>query len=339
MIIQSDQLVKDPLVSVVIATYNQVNFIEQTVMSALKQQCDFPFEVIVGDDGSDDGNRDVLLRIQKEHPERVKLVFNDDNLWVTKNYISTIKEARAPYIATLDGDDIWVDCNKIQKQKDIIESDPTVSMVHTGFRSFNSETGETVAIVQKWESPLTTQNGKESVGHFLRHDFSSYPFGSSCFFRKNQYLSLLPRLDSLINDKGSTGEGTLLNVIMCMSGRYVFIPEVMVDYRILTSSLSHTTDKYMSIDFILRYTNHRIIAAQCLELSDAIINDILSAGLMQALERSVRHCCYGYFIDRLKTSTFSVSNSESCHIVKHYCSKVFVVKVLLMMLKRKIYAH
>ena len=51
MIIASSQLVANPLVSVVIATYNQVKYIEQTVMSALTQQCPFPFEVVVGDDG------------------------------------------------------------------------------------------------------------------------------------------------------------------------------------------------------------------------------------------------------------------------------------------------
>ena len=66
MIIASSQLVANPLVSVVIATYNQVKYIEQTVLSALTQQCPFPFEVVVGDDGSNDGERELLKKLQEK---------------------------------------------------------------------------------------------------------------------------------------------------------------------------------------------------------------------------------------------------------------------------------
>ena len=60
MIIVSSELVSYPLVSVVIATYNQVRFIEKTLLSVLAQKCNFSFEVIIADDGCNNGERELL---------------------------------------------------------------------------------------------------------------------------------------------------------------------------------------------------------------------------------------------------------------------------------------
>ena len=113
MIIVSSELVSYPLVSVVIATYNQVRFIEKTLLSVLAQKCNFSFEVIIADDGSNDGERELLRELQRKYSSSVMLVFNDINLMVTYNYINAIKIARGKYIATVDGDDYWIAEDKL----------------------------------------------------------------------------------------------------------------------------------------------------------------------------------------------------------------------------------
>ena len=149
MIIASSQLVANPLVSVVIATYNQVKYIEQTVMSALTQQCPFPFEVVVGDDGSNDGERELLKKLQEKYPENLKLIFNDKNMMVTRNYVNAIHEARGKYIATLDGDDYYLVKDALVKLVDVLEKNEDVSLVHGGFHSFDNKTGKVLHISTK----------------------------------------------------------------------------------------------------------------------------------------------------------------------------------------------
>ena len=292
MIIQSDKLVPNPKVSVVIATYNQKEFIEETIMSALNQKCDFPFEIVVGDDGSNDGQRELLKEIQKRYPETIKLLFNDENLWVTKNYVNAIKEANGLYIATLDGDDIWINEYKLKMQIEAIESDSSISLVHTGFVSFESASGSEIGRNIKWESPMKSVSGSNAVVSFLTGKYSYYPLGSSSVFRKDQYLKYIDRFKSLIEDKNSVGEGTLLNVMLALQGRFHYIPECCVKYRVLPSSLSHFSQKNKRIDFAFNYTKHKLIAATCATLSIDEKGRILDKCLQDALIVSLQ--CHNY---------------------------------------------
>lgn len=265
MIIASSELVSYPLVSVVIATYNQVRFIEKTLLSVLAQKCDFPFEVIIADDGSNDGERELLLKLQRKYSSSVMLVFNDINLMVTYNYINAIKIARGKYIATLDGDDYWIAEDKLQRQINILENNEDVSIVYTGYRQFDDETGKILHEIKYWNSVAVNKKGKESALSFAL-DEVSYPLGSSACFRRENYLQGCEKYEPLISIPYSAGEGTILNISMCMSGYFRFIPEIMVAYRVLNRSLSHFKTSEQQLDFAFRYLRHRLLVAELLQL-------------------------------------------------------------------------
>ena len=116
-------------VSVTILTYNQAAFIGQAIESALSQVTDFEYEILVGDDFSTDGTRDVILAYQKRFPDKVKPVLHKKNLGQNGlfNTIETLKLAKGTYIAPLDGDDYWTSPDKLQKQVDFMESHPDFS--------------------------------------------------------------------------------------------------------------------------------------------------------------------------------------------------------------------
>lgn len=116
-------------VSVTILTYNQAAFIGKAIESALAQQTDFEYEILVGDDFSTDGTREVILDFQRRFPDKVKPVLHEKNLGQNGlfNTIETLKLAEGTYIAPLDGDDYWTSPDKLQKQVDFMESHPTFS--------------------------------------------------------------------------------------------------------------------------------------------------------------------------------------------------------------------
>lgn len=239
MIIQSSQLVNNPKLSLVIATYNQVKFIEQTVKSALVQVCSFDYEILVADDGSNDGNRELLRKLQEENPDRMKLIFNDKNVMVTRNYVNAIREARGEYVATLDGDDIFLRTDVFQQYCDFLDEHKDVSIVHAGFKQFDNNSQQVVATRKDWKSPLLEESGKLAVYDFLMQKYPFYPLGSTNCFRRKEYIEGCEKYPEIIDESWNFGEGTILNVAMLMVGKYGYINKVFSQYRILNSSLSH----------------------------------------------------------------------------------------------------
>lgn len=112
---------KDPFVSVCMITFNHDKFIEQSVLSVVKQQTNFSFEIIIGDDCSTDNTRSILLKLKNQFPNTIKLIFNDKNIGPVHNFGNVLKSCHGKYIALLEGDDYWNSYSKIQKQVDFLE--------------------------------------------------------------------------------------------------------------------------------------------------------------------------------------------------------------------------
>jgi glycosyltransferase involved in cell wall biosynthesis len=64
-------------VSVCLTTYNHAPFIGEAIEGVLAQQTDFPIEIIIGEDDSTDGTRDIVRQYAQRHPELIKPFFND----------------------------------------------------------------------------------------------------------------------------------------------------------------------------------------------------------------------------------------------------------------------
>jgi len=114
-------------VSVLIKAYNHERFIARAVDSVLAQHTDFPFEIIVGEDCSTDGTRDVLLGLRDRHPDRIRLLFRARNLGNIRNLTDTLGACRGAYVALLDGDDFWTSANKLQTQAAYLDANPSFS--------------------------------------------------------------------------------------------------------------------------------------------------------------------------------------------------------------------
>ena len=142
----------NPKVTVCVQTYNHVEFIGQCLDSILSQQTQFNFEVVLGEDESNDGTREICKRYAENFPEKIRLfqrsrkdvIHINDRPTGRFNMMENLKAAKGKYIAILEGDDYWTDPLKLQRQFDILESNPEVVMCHHWQKVANLENGEWV---------------------------------------------------------------------------------------------------------------------------------------------------------------------------------------------------
>ncbi|MDD4927938.1 MAG: glycosyltransferase family 2 protein [Gallionella sp.] len=110
-----------PLVSVHVITYNQKQFIHETLRSVLDQDYN-NIEIVVADDGSTDGTAEIILGYAQQYPDKVVPLIGGPNLGITGNSNRGLRTCTGKYIAFLGGDDIYLP-GKISKQVEWFEAD------------------------------------------------------------------------------------------------------------------------------------------------------------------------------------------------------------------------
>ena len=130
-----------PVVSVCLITYNHALYIRECLDSILMQETSVPYEICLGEDESTDGTREICIEYAERHPDRIRLmlraqstpgreVYKSQGVY---NFIETSKACCGKYIALCDGDDAWLDPLKLQKQYEVMEGNPAISLVHSNY--------------------------------------------------------------------------------------------------------------------------------------------------------------------------------------------------------------
>ncbi len=114
-----------PLVSVIIPTYNGAPWIASTLASVFAQTYT-PLEIVVIDDGSTDSTRSLLA----SYGDRIRLILNEKNIGVSASRNKAIDAAQGDYIALLDHDDLWEE-DKIALQMKLFEEQPELGLVYS----------------------------------------------------------------------------------------------------------------------------------------------------------------------------------------------------------------
>jgi len=150
---------KEPIVSVIIPTYNRAHLITRSVKSVLKQTSQ-NFEIIIVDDYSTYETKDI---IKKFKDPRIKYVKNDTNKGAGAARNKRIKCYVGEYLAFQDSDDEW-DPEKLEKQMDIFnKKGPKYGVVYTDmFRVLEDNT------ILYWNSPTIM------LGKFINEDTMEY---------------------------------------------------------------------------------------------------------------------------------------------------------------------
>jgi glycosyltransferase involved in cell wall biosynthesis len=132
------------LVSVIVWTYNHVKYIEECLDGIVNQERDFELEVIVGDDFSTDGAREIISIFSRRY-HFVKPILPEFNTGGNENVKRTLQAARGKYIAFIDGDDYWCDTQKLQKQVNFLEMNNDVNLCFHNVRIVGMNDDKTLA--------------------------------------------------------------------------------------------------------------------------------------------------------------------------------------------------
>ncbi len=121
--------------------YNAETYIAAAIEGVLRQQVDFPIELVIGDDNSSDGTRKICAAYAEKYPDIIRLLPPRANLGIGGNTARTMGSCLGKYIAVCDGDDIWTDPLKLKRQVEFLEQHPAYGAVYTDVETI-SETGE-----------------------------------------------------------------------------------------------------------------------------------------------------------------------------------------------------
>ena len=108
-------------ITVIVMTYNHVNYIRQALDSILSQKIDVDYDILIHDDCSNDGTYEILLDYKNKYENRIRIIHQESRKFLIDGYNMMIYKYVVPeldcdYVAYCDGDDYWIDDFKLKKQ-------------------------------------------------------------------------------------------------------------------------------------------------------------------------------------------------------------------------------
>lgn len=120
----------NPLISVILPTYNWTKQrLSEAIESVLSQTYPF-FELLIINDASTNGIEKTIQSYAKKD-KRVIYIYNQANLKLTKTLNKGIELAKWTYIARIDDDDTWCDTDKLKQQVEFMENNPDYAVIGT----------------------------------------------------------------------------------------------------------------------------------------------------------------------------------------------------------------
>jgi glycosyltransferase involved in cell wall biosynthesis len=125
--------------SIACATFEHGDLLDDAIRSFLMQKTDFRFEIVIRDDASTDGTRDLIADYMQRYPGIVKARIYDENQFKLGRRPGSdwMEITCGKYIAICEGDDFWIDRDKLQDQVTQLQSHPDCVISVAGTFRYN----------------------------------------------------------------------------------------------------------------------------------------------------------------------------------------------------------
>jgi Glycosyl transferase family 2 len=211
------------MVSVVITSFNHAEYIGEALESVLMQRADFPVEILVGDDGSTDGTREIIAEHARRHPDRVFPLFPDEPMGHEGGLIfkALLERARGEYIALLDGDDHWLAEDKLSLQVAMLEEGDCAFCFH-----------ETIILFEDGSQPRLYNAGQDRTARLEDLLGAWNTVATSSVLYRNRGVEELPEWLFEV-----AAVDWALNILNARHGDIGFIDRPMSAYRVHSGGL------------------------------------------------------------------------------------------------------
>ncbi len=207
-----------PKVSVIVLTYNQVEFVEIAIQSVLEQ--DYPnIELVVSDDASTDGSREKIVAFKDATDRGFIALTGEQNVGITANNNRALAACTGTYVAFLGGDDVMLP-GKIRKQVEWLEMDSSRTLCYHDLDVFDSDSDKTLYL---WSDRYSMRSG--DARSILK--FGTY-FGAS-----SVVLRMPSKRQIFFDDRIPISSDWLfwIEAVAAHNGSVGAIPDVLARYR------------------------------------------------------------------------------------------------------------
>ncbi|MDR5590576.1 glycosyltransferase [Christiangramia sediminicola] len=251
-VVESDSYISNNcLVSVCVQTYQHVDFITDCIESILKQKTKFDFEILIGDDDSTDGTRQICEKYSKLYPNKIRLFYHHrkNNIQIkgqpTGRFVmmTNFYNANSKYIALCEGDDYWIDEFKLQKQIDLLENKEIYVASFTN-----------AIIIDKGKKVNTYNNRKKetySTFDVIEQGGGFYPTASLVFRNK---IRDWPNF--MFNYRSGD---RILSLLLSLYGEFYYHDEITCAYRLHDQGVFNSIKENANVRQKINYENIQLL--------------------------------------------------------------------------------
>lgn len=290
-----------PLLAVKCLVYNHEPYLCDCLNGFVMQKTTFPFICIVHDDASTDNSAKIIREYAEKYPDIIKPIYETENQY-SKNDGSLTKVINdaipdnVKYIAICEGDDYWIDPNKLQMQVNIMEKK------NIGF-------SYTYSLKKKGNNKKLMKRKNNSFSSMLKS--YSVP-AQTMVFRYDGYKQYLKEC-SPENKKWMMGDFPLA-LWFSVNSKVLQIKKVTAIYRILNISANHQASLEKAKIFLKSSMDVKLffVRKYNLPFSEEYINNLFLY--------SLAHKAY-YFHDYEEMK-------KICNKMNFFSAKAFILKLV-----------
>lgn len=255
----SNEVPKDPVVSVCVQTYQHGPYIQKCLEGILMQKTDFSFEILLGEDGSTDGTREICIGYAEKYPEKIRLFLHarENNIRISGqptgrfNHFYNLFHVRGKFIALCDGDDYWKDPYKLQEQVKFLQNHSDFGLIHGNCDLYYQKSGTWKYDGNKdLANNIKIENRKQLFDLLVNGEYQVRT--ATVLFRQDLLEIHDPEnMPFLMAD-------TPLWLILSQKTKFKYIDKVQSVYRVLHGSTSKPFFKNHKLRFILSSAEMRI---------------------------------------------------------------------------------